>query len=41
MTIVRVKGFKIFFDHHGRQRCYHRKTRTPIDPPAAGERIDR
>jgi hypothetical protein len=31
MTIVRVKGFQIFTDRHGRLRCYHRKTRTPID----------
>jgi integrase len=31
MTVIRVKGFKIFNDRHGRERCYHRKT---------GERID-
>ena len=31
MTVVRVKGFKIFKDRHGRLRCYHRNT---------GERID-
>lgn len=31
MTHVRVKGFKIFTDRHGRQRCYHRATRTPVD----------
>jgi integrase len=31
MTIVRVKGFQIFEDRHGRLRCYHRKTRTPVD----------
>ena len=31
MTVVRVKGFQIFKDRHGRSRCYHRKTRTPID----------
>jgi hypothetical protein len=31
MTVVRVKGFKIFKDRHGRWRCYHRKTGTPID----------
>jgi integrase len=31
MTIVRVKGFQIFKDRHGRLRCYHRKTRTPVD----------
>lgn len=31
MTIIRVKGFQIFDDRHGRARCYHRKTRTAID----------
>ncbi len=31
MTHVRVKGFKIFRDRHGRWRCYHRVT---------GERVD-
>ena len=31
MTIVRVKGFQIFKDRHGRLRCYHRKTGTAID----------
>jgi len=31
MTIIRVKGFQIFKDRHGKQRCYHRKTKTPID----------
>lgn len=31
MTVVRVKGFQIFKDRHGRQRCYHRKTREKID----------
>lgn len=31
MTVVRVKGFQIFKDRHGRWRCYHRKTGTPID----------
>jgi integrase len=31
MTIVRVKGFQIFTDRHGRMRCYHRKTRIPVD----------
>ena len=24
-------GFKIFKDQHGKDRCYHRLTRTPID----------
>lgn len=28
---VRIKGFHIFHDRHGKQRCYHRKTRTAID----------
>lgn len=28
---VRVKGFQIFNDRHGKPRCYHRATRTPID----------
>jgi len=31
MTIVRVKGFQIFEDRHGKMRCYHRKTKTPVD----------
>jgi integrase len=31
MTVVRVKGFQIFKDRHGRLRCYHRKTRQPVD----------
>ena len=31
MTVVRVKGFQIFKDRHGRWRCYHRKTRQSID----------
>jgi integrase len=31
MTIIRVKGFQIFKDRHGRLRCYHRKTRQPVD----------
>src|SRR4028119_555533 len=31
MTVVRVKGFQIFKDRHGKWRCYHRKTRTPVD----------
>ena len=26
MTRVRVKGFKVFRDRHGRMRCYHRAT---------------
>ena len=35
MTRVSVKGFKIFDDRHGKPRCYHRATRTPIDLVAA------
>ena len=31
MTAIRVKGFKIFKDRHGKMRCYHRKTLTPVD----------
>lgn len=31
MTKIRLKGFQIFKDRHGRWRCYHRKTRTPVD----------
>jgi integrase len=37
MTIVRVKGFKIFNDRHGRRRCYHRKTGIAIDLTKAPE----
>ena len=31
MTIIRVKGFKIFTDRHGKPRCYHRATGHKID----------
>jgi len=31
MTVIRVKGFQIFSDRHGRPRCYHRKTKEPVD----------
>lgn len=31
MTYVRVSGFKIFKDRHGKHRCYHRKTGIKID----------
>jgi integrase len=31
MTVIRVKGFQVFRDRHGKLRCYHRKTRIPID----------
>jgi len=29
--IIRVKGFQIFKDRHGRLRCYHRRSRTAVD----------
>ena len=31
MSRVRVKGFKIFKDRHGKMRCYHRATGLKID----------
>jgi integrase len=31
MTVIRVKGFQIFKDRHGKQRCYHRKTKIAVD----------
>jgi integrase len=31
MPFVRVKGFQIFKDRHGKQRCYHRKTKAVVD----------
>jgi hypothetical protein len=31
MPFVRVKGFKIFKDRHGKQRCHHRKTKAAVD----------
>lgn len=31
MTKIKLRGFQIFEDRHGRWRCYHRKSRTPID----------
>ncbi|SFT97388.1 hypothetical protein SAMN05444141_105459 [Pseudovibrio denitrificans] len=31
MTTIRVKGFKIFKDQHGKLRCYHRKTGEAIN----------
>ncbi len=31
MTRVRVKGFKIFKDRHGKPRCYHRATGHKVD----------
>src|SRR5215216_3365186 len=31
MTFARIRGFKIFRDRHGKWRCYHRQSGTPID----------
>jgi hypothetical protein len=31
MTAIRVKGFQIFTDRHGKMRCYHRASRTAVD----------
>jgi Phage integrase family len=31
MTRIRVKGFKIFRDRHGKLRCYHRATGVAVD----------
>jgi len=31
MTFIRIKGFKIFKDRHGKMRCYHRATDEAID----------
>jgi integrase len=31
MTVIRVKGFQIFADRHGKMRCYHRATRIAVD----------
>ncbi len=31
MTVIRVKGFKVFKDRHGKPRCYHRASGMPID----------
>lgn len=31
MTRVSIKGFQIFRDRHGKMRCYHRATGTPVD----------
>jgi integrase len=31
MTSVRVRGFQIFRDRHGKMRCYHRQTRISVD----------
>jgi hypothetical protein len=35
VTRVRVHGFQIFVDRHGKMRCYHRSTRTVVDLDAA------
>lgn len=35
MTLIRIKGFKIFKDRHGKPRCYHRATGHKIDLTAA------
>jgi hypothetical protein len=31
MSNIRLRGFQIFKDRHGKWRCYHRKTRTAVD----------
>jgi len=31
MTRIRIKGFQIFKDRYGKQRCYHRATKIAID----------
>jgi integrase len=31
MTRIKVRGFKIFVDRHGKERCYHRGTGIAID----------
>jgi integrase len=31
MPYVRMKGFQIFRDRHGKLRCYHRKSRAAVD----------
>lgn len=31
MAVIRVKGFQIFRDRHGKMRAYHRRTRTAVD----------
>jgi hypothetical protein len=35
MTRVRVRGFKIFTDRHGKWRCYHRGSGMAVDLIAA------
>src|SRR5580700_5030204 len=29
--IIRIKGFKVFKDRHGKPRCYHRATGVKVD----------
>jgi integrase len=31
MTKIKLRGFQIFKDRHGKWRCYHRKTRIAVD----------
>lgn len=31
MPFVRVTGFQIFKDRHGKRRCYHRKSKAVVD----------
>jgi hypothetical protein len=31
MTKIKLRGFQIFKDRHGKWRAYHRKTRTPVN----------
>lgn len=35
MTVVRIRGFQIFKDRHGKLRCYHRASRIAVDLVAA------
>src|SRR5262245_7451495 len=35
MTVIQVRGFQIFNDRHGKMRCYHRKSRMPVDLESA------
>ena len=41
MTIVRVKGFKIYRDCRQKMRCYHRKTGEPVDLGKSADRLGR
>ncbi len=31
MTFVKIKGFKVFKDRHGKERCYHRASGVAVD----------